>query len=154
MSVQAHFKISGSSGVFLDIDVLDPSMTGFPKSEVAGVSYSPYFPLHAYLKSGVAEHSGHACHGSGSFRIERTDGKVLIMSPMFFADKNIYRTHFGGLEHWNTEFWLFFEGEPRRKVKRPVRKGSKYDIHQIKKTKWLEITASGTGFSFKNRIEW
>lgn len=154
MSVEARFLISRSSGVLFDIDILDPSMTGFPKSEIAKVRYSPYFPLVPYLESGVAEHWNHAIYGSGSFFIEKTDGKTLVISPIFFADKNIYKTHFNGLEHWNTEFWCYIQGETPRKVKRIVPKGTRNDIHIVDKTNWLEITASGSGFSLKNRMQW
>jgi hypothetical protein len=154
MSIEARFMISGSSGILFDIDVLDPSMTGLSKFEIAKVRYSPYFPLAPYLESGVAENWEHAIYGSGSFFIEKTDGKTLVISPIFFADKNIFKTHFNGFEHWNTEFWRYIQGETPRTVKRIVPKGSKDDIHQINKTEWLEIIASGTGFSFKNRIQW
>lgn len=76
---------------------------------------------------------------------------------MFFADLNVNGKpkHFSGLEHWNIEFFRYYLGEKKPKLKkRIVRKGSEYDVHQIKKTKWLEITASGTGFSVSNRREW
>lgn len=58
MEFKAYFRISGSSEVIDTVDILDPSITGFQKSEVAGVNYSPYFPLEPYLKSGVARHWG------------------------------------------------------------------------------------------------
>jgi hypothetical protein len=157
MSVEARFKISGASGVFCDIDMLDSSMTGFPRSEVVGVKYSSYFPLTPYLKSGVANHWGHACYGSGAFYVERIDGRVLVISPVFFADKNLDKKpgHFSGLQHWNTEFFRYYLGEEEAVLtKRLVPKGTQFDIHQIKKAGWLGITAMGTGFSVKNRIEW
>ena len=71
MPIEARFLISGSSGVLFDIDVLDPSMTGVPKSEIAEVRYSPYFPLAPYLESGVAKHWEHAIYGGRSFLVER-----------------------------------------------------------------------------------
>lgn len=99
---------------------------------------------------------GHACYGSGSFYIERNNGKTLIISPILFADKNIYHSHYDGREHWNTEFWKYYEGEipDTTPVKRIVPKDTIYDIHQRPKTNTLEIKAWGTGFNMKNRIEW
>lgn len=157
ISFEAHLRISGASGVFHDVDILDPSITGFPKSEVAGVDYSSNFPLKPYLKKGVAEHWGHACYGSGAYHIKRRDGKTLAILPLFFADENLCKNpkHFSGHKHWNTEFFRFFLGENEPKLeKRIVKKGSPYDIHQVKKTKWLKIIASGTGFSVEDRIDW
>lgn len=102
----------------------------------------------------IFEHWEHAIYGSGSFFIKKTDGKTLVISPIFFADENIFKTHFDGLKHWNTEFWRYTQGETPKTVKRIVPKGSKNDIHQIDKTEWLEIVASGSGFSFRKRIQW
>lgn len=36
--IKANFKITGPSGIIADIDILDPSITGFPKHEVKDVN--------------------------------------------------------------------------------------------------------------------
>ena len=152
MEKEAHFQILGSAGSIANVDILDQKITGVPKKEVRTVSFIPAFPGNPYLEKGVAWHWEHACYGSGSFRIEKDNGTAVIVSPIFFADKNVFKSHFLGLEHWNIEFWYYEEGKPPKKVKE-ILSGS--SIHQLGKTDYLEIVASGTDFkTVKNRIDW
>ena len=65
--LEAHFKIIALSGVIDNIDILDPTITGFPKNEVSGVKVSPYFPGYKYLEKGVVWHWNHAICGSMTF---------------------------------------------------------------------------------------
>ena len=147
--IKARFKIVGPSKVFVDIDILDPSITGYPKNEVKDVNTSPYFPGNPYLEPGVADHWGHACYGSMSFFVTMKDDTTRIISPIFYHDKST--SHFGGLTHWNTEFWRYTQGQAPKRVKRIPN----YDVHQLEKTSWLEITASGSDFpTYKTRLEW
>jgi hypothetical protein len=152
MEKAAHFRIDGPAGNIADVDVLDPKITGFPKEKIRSVGFIPCFSPTPYLEKGVAWHWEHPTYGSGSFRIEKDDGTAVIVSPIFFADKNPLKSHFSGLEHWNIEFWHYEEGKPPKKVKE-ILSGS--NVHQLDKTGYLEIVASGTGFpTFKNRIDW
>jgi hypothetical protein len=151
MEKKARFKIDGPAGTIADIDVLDPKITGFPREEVKAVIFIPYFTGSPYLERGVAWHLEHPIYGSGSFRVEKDDGTAVIVSPIFFSDKNIFKTHFSGLEHWNIEFWWYKEGESHKLVDKIP--GS--NIHQLGKTGYLEVIASGTGFpTFKYHIDW
>jgi hypothetical protein len=148
---KARFKIEGPAGTIADVDVLDPKITGFPKERVRTVNYNPYFPGNPYLEKGVAWNPDHAAYGSGSFRVEKDDGTAVIVSPILFSDKNVYKNHFSGLEHWNTEFWWYKEGETPKRVCRVP--GT--DMHGFDKTSYLEIIASGTDFpTFKIRLDW
>jgi hypothetical protein len=148
--IKARFKITGPSGVIADIDILDPEITSFRKEDIKEVKVSPFFPGNPYLESGVAWHWDHACYGSISFFVTDFNDNTEIISPIFFHDKST--THFGGSIHWNTEFWRYREGNPADK---PVKSLPKTNIHQIGKTDWIELEASGTGFpTYKNRLEW
>ena len=154
MSLEARFKITGPNGVITDIDILDESIVGFPKREIINVIFHPHFPGNPYLERGVAYNLGHPCFGSGSFYIERNDGTVRIISPILFTDENLTRNPFNffGLKHWNTECWMYNKGEKPQKVKEIP--GYEY-VHQIGKTNWVEIEASGSTFpSFKYHIDW
>jgi hypothetical protein len=116
MEKKARFKIDGPAGTIADVDVLDPKITGFPKERVRSISFIPCFSANPHLEKDVAWHWEHRVYGSGSFRIEKDDGTAVIVSPIFFADKNLLKSHFFGLEHWNIQFWWYKEGKKQKMV--------------------------------------